>query len=334
MKTLYKTLVALIVLASTGLTAANAQDARFTPSFYSNPLKLNPAVMGMNSDLKIMLNYRSQWGSIGSGYTSSSFTAMSPIFLGGNNEKLDLGLNVTNNKEGAFSDLDAKLAIGYNVKLSNSGYLSFTLQGGLIQKSLDATSLTFDDQYVLGSYDPANPTSQAIASEKVSFADLGFGMMWYFNSPEESSKLHGYVGVSGYHLNQSNETFVVGDGNLNRRFSCQAGLKIRGENKIDFTPNIIANFQSASQEIIGGIIMDYRVGEDGKALLGAWYRAKDSYPIMLGFDHKYFLVNYTYDMTSSILGNTIAGLSTHEITLAYRMNMASKKGVDLAPSIY
>ncbi|MDD5571354.1 MAG: hypothetical protein PHD97_09410, partial [Bacteroidales bacterium] len=33
-----------------------SQDTRFTQSF-SNPLKLNPAIMGANPDLKIILSY-------------------------------------------------------------------------------------------------------------------------------------------------------------------------------------------------------------------------------------------------------------------------------------
>ena len=326
--------IATLLLLAAIATTTKAQDARFTQTFYSNPLKLNPAIMGMNPDLKAMLNYRTQWVGVGKGYTSASFTCLYPLFMGGGKEKLEIGLNVMNDKEGAFSALDAALAIGYNLKLSNSGYLSFSLQGGYVQKSLDVDNLTFDDQYVLGSYSSSNPSSQMIASESTNFMDLGFGMMWYYSPDDEDAKLNAYTGVSGYHMNEPDETLLNSDGTLPRRFALQAGVKIRGENKIDFTPNVVTNWQKGSQEFAGGLIMDYRISDAGKMMLGVWYRTKDAYPIMIGFEHRYFMLNYSYDVTSSALSNAISGLTTHEITLAFRMNMAEKKNVTMAPSMY
>lgn len=334
MKRVKHILIGAFIMLSLFNNEALAQDARYTQTFYSNPLVLNPAIMGMNRDLKAIVNYRTQWATVGKGYTSAAFTGMYPLFMNDGKEKLDLGLNVRNNTEGAFTAMNASLSVGYNLKLSNSGYLSFALQGGFMQKSLNTSNLTFDDQYVLGSFSASNPTQQVINSKKINYADVGFGLMWYYNPEEDDAKLNAYVGVSGYHLNSPAETMINAGGQLPRRISTQAGVKLKGDGKIDFTPNVIANWQGGSQALAAGILMDYRVMDSGKMMLGIWYRSKDAYPIMIGFQHDYFIINYSYDVTSSVLGRAINGMSTHEITLGFRMNMADKKGSKMAPSIY
>ncbi len=311
-----------------------AQDPHFTQSFYSQPLRLNPGIMGMNTDLKGILNYRTQWANIDKGYTTYGFTGLYPLFLKEGKEKLDVGLSVINDKAGAFSTFDAGLSIGYNLRIAKAGYLSFALQGGYIQKSLDASGLTFDDQYVLGSYSISNGTNQTVLNEKASHPDVGFGLMWYYNPDDEDAKLNAYMGASGFHLNEPNESFTENEGILPRKFSFQGGVKILGEEKIDFTPNVIANVQGGSEEFAGGLVLNYQVKEEALLLLGVWYRKKDAYPIMLGFEHKYFTLYYSYDISSSTLSRAVGGTNSHEITLSFKLNMADKKGVDTVPSMF
>ncbi|MCH8902839.1 MAG: PorP/SprF family type IX secretion system membrane protein [Bacteroidetes bacterium] len=312
----------------------NAQDARNSQSFYSNPLKVNPAIMGMNTDLKAIVNYRTQWGSVGEGYTTSNFTGIYPLYLKDSEYKLDLGFNVLSDKAAAFSTLDISMAIGYNLQVSNSGFLSLSLSGGLIQKSLDATNLNFDDQYVLGMFDASNPTNANIASDVVSYPSIGFGLMWYFNPPQEDAMLNAYIGVSGYHLNEPNETMLGTTGVLPKRISYQGGLKILGEGNLNFTPNFIVTTQSGSEEVAAGLYVDYVLNESSKLVLGSWYRKNDAYAVMLAFDHKSFFIGYSYDITTSQISSSITGLNTHEITLSYKMNMAEKKGVEANKSLF
>jgi len=330
----FKIIVSAFLIIALNIQNTHGQDTRSTQSFYSNPLSLNPAIMGMNTDLKVMLNYRSQWKSIGGGYTNYSFTSMLPIYMKDGGQKLDLGLNVMNDKQGAFNSLNASLSLGYNLQLNEVGFLSFSLQGSFNQKSLDASSLTFDDQYVLGEYSASNATNQVISSESISYANMAFGLMWYYNPDRADSKLNAYIGASGYNLIEPNETFNTATDPLYRRVSMQGGVKILGDKKVDFMPNIVANIQNGSEEFMGGVVIDYNINETSKVLFGAWYRKKDSYPIMLGMDVSGFSLKYSYDLTNSQLGTAIGGLATHEITLSYKLNMAEKKGGRNIPSLY
>ena len=155
----------------------SGQDVRFTQVF-ADPLMLNPAAMGINPDPKFILHYRSQWAALDKGYTTSSFTTLYPIYIKQGKEKLDVGVNLMQDKSGAFTSMNASLAIGYNLQLSNISFLNFSLLGQYVQRSLNTADLTFDNQYVSGSYNAANPTNETVLNQKVSYPDAGFGAMW------------------------------------------------------------------------------------------------------------------------------------------------------------
>lgn len=287
----------------------------------------------MNSDFKAILNYRKQWGVVQNGFNTSTLTLAYPLYLGNDGQKIDLGFSALNDKYGAFNQMNFDLSVGCNLRISESGYLSMALIGGYSQMSLDQSSLTFDDQYVLGSYDTANMISANITRNKLGYADVGCGIMWYMN--EAYSKLNCYADVSAYHLNRPNQTFTDGQGNLPMLFGFQTGVKIKGENsKLDFIPNVRYVNQANNQNLALGSYFDFHFNESSKLRLGVWYRTTDAIAAMLGFNHKNFVLAYSYDVMNATMSNYVIGVNSHEITLAYKLDMGSRKNLNIAPSIY
>lgn len=337
-------IIAAVTLQSVicNLQSVSAQDVRFTQQF-ANPLRLNPALMGSNNDMRAIMNYRSQWGTVNKGYTTSSFSFLYPLFMKSDlwkmaegKSKLDFGLNVLNDKAGAFNTMDALLAIGYGLRVSSSHFLALSLSGGYVQKSLDASNQTFDEQYVLGSYNASNPSGQTILNQQASYVDVGFGAMWnYF---PEKGKLNAYAGISGFHLNQPNETFTGASSTLPSRFSYQAGVKIIGDNKVDFTPNIIVNTQNGAKQLMIGMLTHFSVGKStdksSKLVFGMWYRENEAIAFQIGYEHKSFLFGYSYDFSHAEITKAISRLTTHEIALAYKLNMTTKKELKTNPSFF
>ena len=331
MKTLFRFTIFIIALSQGA--KVNAQDLKYSQYFYSNPLKTNPAFLGMNTDLKAIINYRKQWGRVQNGYSTATMTLAYPLYFAENEQKIDFGLSALNDKFGAFNQLNIDLSIGYNLKISEASYLSFALIGGYSQMSLDQSSLTFDDQYVLGSFDATNTTSANITRNKLRYADVGFGLMWYMN--DQNSKLNGYAGISTYHLNKPNQSFTGGEGALPILFGFQTGIKVKGKNsRLDFIPNVRYNYQANNQNLAIGSYFDFYFDESTKLRLGGWYRTSDAIALMLGFDHKFFMFAYSYDIMNSNMSNYVIGVNSHEITLAYKLNMAKKKDIGVAPSIF
>lgn len=303
-----------------------AQDARLAQS-YANPLRINPAIMGANTDMKFILNYRNQWASIDKGYTTYSFTGMYPIFLNKGKSKLDIGLSGMNDKAGAFNTLDMAIAIGYSKEIAPNNNLCLSLTGGYVQQSLDVSKLTFDNQYVLGQYNASNPSKEVTLVDHNAHPDLGFGFMWFLNPSRTEAKLNAFLGISGYHLNQPNATQLGTNGKMPMRFDYQGGVKIFGDNKIDFTPNVRINMQAGNVEAAAGLYADYNFSDNAKLVIGAWYRRNDAIAFLVGFEHKSFTVGYSYDMINTNLNVVTTGVNAHEVTLSYKFSRLGKSKI-------
>lgn len=345
MKNTIKYIAIAIISQALGVKCIFAQDTHSSMPF-ADPINLNPALNGANKDLKLLVNYRNQWGSLDGGFQTKSATLLYPLFVGksessklvgeGNskstsnnvNSKLDFGLGVRNYSAGAFTNMDISLSIGYNLRIADNHYLSAAILGSYVQNSLNTTDLTFDEQYVLGSYDALNPNNETILNEKTNYPTVGFGLLWYYNE-STSSKINSYLGVSGYNLNKPNESLLGENSGRPRKYSFQGGIKIIGENKIDVTPNVIYTVQNSSQLLAAGIYLDYRLSNKSKLVIGSWYKINDALTFLVGFDYKVFTIGYGYDLVTSGVTKAVSGLNTHSITLSVKLDQANKKNLTL-----
>jgi len=302
-----------------------AQDSRPT-QLYAAPLSLNPALMGLNTNITGILSYRSQWGAIANGYTTSRFTILYPLVPQGEKNKLDMGLSAAQDQAGAFNTVNINFAISSSVQLGTSNYLTAALSGGFVQKSLDLNALTFDEQYVLGVYDAGNSTTETISNEKIMYPDFGFGLLYNYN--DEESKINAYAGISIFHHNKPNQSFMAELDNLPMRFSFHGGVKIKSEGKFEFTPNIQVFKQGGAEESAWGLYTDFMFNEKMKLTSGLWYRYRNqnALAIMLGFEHKSFGLAYSYDMAPFGLSKLItASAMTHEITVNFKLDPFSNR---------
>jgi type IX secretion system PorP/SprF family membrane protein len=324
-----KLFIVVLILNSTFLIFnCAAQDPRYTQVF-ANPIRLNAAMMGANTDIKAGVIYRNQWASVGKGYTTMAFAAMMPIFISEGKSKLDVGLSLLSDKAGAFSRTDAALALGYSIQLAPYNNLSLALTGGFVQNNLNTSGLTYDSQYNLGSYNAGSPTNEQTLVQKNSYADIGFGLMWFMNPTRENSKLNAYAGISGFHINQPNQTFLGStSGKLPAKYAAQAGIKIMGANGIDVSPNARIFVQNGNIESAIGTYIDYCVNDNFKFVAGVWYRKKDAIAMLIGLEHKSFTIAYSYDMSARPLTTYVSGINANEISLSYKLSRLSKNKME------
>ncbi|HXB14026.1 MAG TPA: PorP/SprF family type IX secretion system membrane protein [Bacteroidia bacterium] len=318
-----KNILTVTVIAAIGLIFANqvakAQDTRFS-QVYASPLLINPAIMGASPDMRFSLCYRNQWGSVNSGYSTYNLNGWYPFYLGDDKSKLDVGLSVMDDKAGAYGNLNADLAVDYNRQIAEDQFLCLALFGGYGQQSLTTSGLTYDDQYVLGSYSSNNISNENLVNKSKGFADVGFGFTWYMNPSRDKSKVNAFAGVSGYHLNTPNESMDGGDSRLPIKMSYIAGLKIFESNKVDISPDVMVTTQAGNVESAFGAYVDYNVIESMKLTLGLWCRRNDAIAILIGFEYKGFALGYSYDAITSTLTSYATGLNANEITLSYKLN--------------
>lgn len=295
--------------------------------------------MGLNPELKFILQYQNQWAEIENGYSTYSFSTLYPFYFKEGKKKLDIGVDVFEDKAGAFSTLDFSLAIGYNLHYSEAGYLNLALIGGFIQQSINTANLTFDQQYVLGSYSANNSRNETIINQKVIYPDVGFGLLWYYYPvKEQSRKLNAYLGVSAFHLNKPDESLLADEGALPLLASFQGGIKIVGENRIDFTPNVVINTQMSEETFAAGLLVDYYIVLSERSVFrltaGAWYQTGNAVALSFGYSQKTVAFMYSYDAITSQISNYISGLHAHEITLSFKINQSLKKRAKANPSFF
>ncbi|NNM95269.1 MAG: PorP/SprF family type IX secretion system membrane protein [Bacteroidia bacterium] len=312
------------------ISHVKAQDPAFS-QFYASPLLLNPAILGASDDWRTSLCYRNQWGSVNSGYTDYDFNTSYPIYLKDEGSKIFVGLALLDDKAGAYGLMNGYLSVGYNKELGDNQNVCLALYGGLGQLAINTSGLTFDDQYVNGSYNANTPTGEMGLSRSVMYPDAGFGFTWYMNPPREKSKFNAYAGISGFHLNEPNQTLNGGVATLPIRMNYIAGIKIFESEKVELSPNVMVCTQGGNVIAAVGAYCYYNLKDDFKLTLGMWYRANDAIPILIGVEYKGFELGYSYDMVTSTLNAYATGLNASEITLAY--NFARKKKDDSAPMI-
>lgn len=300
--------VALCAICSFSLVhEVSAQDPAFT-QFYANPLYLNPALAGTQKCPRVVLNHRNQWPALSGNFvtTSASYDQFVDAISGG------LGFYVLNDNagRGTLNSFNLNAIYSYQLNLSDNVSMSTGFQASYFQRSLDWSSLTFGDMI-----DPRRgfiyETQDTPRGGTVDNVDFSAGAVIFSETF--------YGGVSVHHLFEPNESLIVAEAPLERKYTLHAGATFKlnkdfkGESETTLSPNIIYQQQFDFRQINLGLY-----AKKGPLILGVWYRFEDSFIILAGVETDRFRVGYSYDLTTSRLTTQTAG--SHELSFAFNFN--------------
>lgn len=317
----------LFLLGAVAVTElAGAQDIHLS-QFYEMPLLRNPALAGMfRGDMRVAGAYRSQWNSATTAYKTQALGIESKFGVGGGDDYLSLGLQVTNDVAG-----DSKLGrtgllpvLTYHKLLSEDrdAYLSVGFIGGMVQQRFDPTGLKFDDQFVNGAYSAANPTRQTFTNTAVRYWDAGVGLSYSSNA---GSDVKYYIGASYFHFNQPKVAFnAVNDIRLNAKATLNMGLSVPTSefDNVTFFGDVFT--QGGSNMTQAGFLYRHdlqQLGDEGETVslsLGAFYRLNDAVVPVLKLDYYQWAIGASYDASISRIKNVTGGQGGFEITLSYK----------------
>ena len=323
--------ITILLIASFGL---RAQDAAFS-QYYSSELYLNPAMAGEEQYLTFSSNYRQQWKSIVLPYTTSQFSVVVPFFDKSVAEahKGGFGFSVYNDRAGAsnFRTTGINLTGAYNLPLTldYSHNLSFGLQAGLIQKSIDYSDLEWGEQFdPFVGFDASITASEASLGNSTMYPDFSAGVMYYYNYQQDYNerKMSGFIGGSVYHLNTPNESFVAGvESTLPRLYKAHGGLNIPIAEKMHIAPNVLYMYQHQNDHVNLGLYLSYQVFgstgdllDEAEVILGTWYRLEDSFIFSVGMHQKAWTLGFSYDYNNSSLRHETRGQGAYELSLQIR----------------
>jgi type IX secretion system PorP/SprF family membrane protein len=299
------------------VSSALAQDPEFT-QFYSNPLYLNPAFAGTDKCPRLVMNYRNQWPNLTGSFvtTCASYDQHVETISGG------LGLMVMNDRA-AQNTLNTTTVSGiysYQQAINRKFSIKAGFQASYFQKTLDWSKLTFNDMI-----DPRKgfiyetndiPRGGGVKNVDFSAGLLGFSKMFY-------------GGFAVHHLNEPNESLIVGTSRLPMKYTIHGGAVIPIKKKYGegtkLSPNILYRRQGEFQQLNLGMYVS-----KGPIVAGVWFRGllfgdkyRDSFIATIGVQNDNIRVGYSYDVTISELTPATGG--SHEVSLAISFDCRPKR---------
>ena len=284
---------------------ALAQDPMFSQPLLGN-ISINPALAGHDSTARLGVSYRDQWPQMIGEYKTTSINFYQFI------PKLNAygGVNYINDNAGNGIIKTNAISLFYSQNINVGKVLIRpSLEIGFRYKKLDFDKLVFN-QY--GTRDPG-------IRETARYLDVNTGAIVYYKNI--------LLGVSAHHLNGPDDAFY-GSNIIPVRYGLQAAYTLNFKN-ISISPFLFYSKQRDFHSRVNGISL-LLYNHFNIAISKRW---DDAYIYNIGYQSKYFAINYSYDDTISILANLTGG--AHEVGLAIKFwDVKTKRRFLPAKSIF
>jgi len=313
-----------------------AQDPHFS-QFSNTPLLINPSMTGdLNSDVRALINYRSQWKSISAPYNTFSFSYDMGIkkdvirsgFLGA-------GLTFTSDKAGdtELSMNQVNLSLAYHLKTSLYNTVSVGILGGYAQRTINISKLQWDSQFNGNTFDPALPSNEPVDfSTLSSYADFGAGISWNYCKSEKYASANNSVivdaGLAVFHVNRPDLSFYSSSvDKLPMKIVVYTSSRIGLINKNNaLIPSFMYMQQGPMKNICAGLMIRnilktasvYTGNIKGAAIsFGSLFRLGDAVIPQVQLEYANFALGLSYDVNVSGLTKCTYGRGGFEISLRF-----------------
>ena len=335
--------ILLTLFSVATLGTLSAQDAHYS-MFTMSPLTLNPALTGnFKGDLRIVNNYRMQWGSIAKPYTTYSFGGDMPLKRRDRRKSspdyFAVGLNVNVDKAGSTSLKNNQVAAlgSYNKSLDGTGstFFSIGFQAGVNQHSINLGATSWDRQFDGLAYDPALSSGESSGpNDNYIYGDYAAGIA-ITAVGNERFKMNG--GISASHLNRPQVNFLGGSDRLFMKFGLHYAAQIAlGQNSNAWLlPQIQVIQQGPARLINMGAGVKFQLQErshytkyqnDRAFSIGGMYRLGDAMSAYARIDIGPIGAAFNYDINVSKLTVASQGRGALEFMLIYTGMYSSKSG--------
>ena len=321
-----------------GLSAIRGQDIHYS-QFHNAPFEINPALTGIaRGDIRVMGNYRGQWGSVPVGYKTYSIAAdMQFIERYYKEGFFSGGLMLTHDQAGLsqLRSIDIGLNASYTKKLSPYIYTTIGIQLSANQRAFKLDDLTFDSQYDdnRGIFDESSSINENFSNQSNFFIDFAAGFNLRFQSHdnavlvdrlEKRTKLD--VGLGIFHITMPDQSFIDGyESLLPMRLSPYAQGTLKVTNGLDIIANGLAQFQYPYREfvVMGGakLYISRQLGKQLAVQFDLGYRFNerfgDAYFPGLELQYNGWHLGFTYDVNVSDFQLATDGRGGPEISIRH-----------------
>ena len=324
----------VVLFVFVGSNSFGQQDVHFS-QFFSSPLTLNPAKSGMyEGDLRAILNYRNQWGTVSKAYSTMAASVDVPVLRKMRGGKFGLGLNFFKDDAGdsRMSTMNYALSLAYHLDISggkNNHFLSVGFQGGFVQRSISYSNLTWNDQWNGAEFDQDIGTIDEFGGISVSALDLSSGLHWNY-TPKPGTRYS--AGVSMFHINSPNVGFNA-ESPLLKKYTLHGGGDIAfNGGDYGLMPNFVFVLQGPNQYIDIGTEVKIYLQKNTKftnfknqmyVSMGPYLRWGDAMYLVTRFNWNGLTAAVSYDFNLSELTAVSSGVGGFEVMLGYKMDLGA-----------
>lgn len=301
-------------------------------------MNVNPSLAGLNGKYNAIANYRTQWNSVASPYTTfgASFDANlnNPSnrkgFLAG-------GINFYHDVAGdlKMTTSNVNFNVAYHIKLNRTSTFGIGIQVGYAQRGIGSAKGFFASQYDGNDFDQAISSGENFGTRSFGYADAGAGFVFKHNSLREGTfNSGGYMfsaGLAAYHLTNPSYSFIQGgNDDLSIRYAGFVETEFKlNDPKFSILPAIYYQRQGSHQEILFGSYIKYSIIQSTNKTsmrnnfsiaYGAFYRFGDAFVNKLMLDFSNYALGISYDINISSLTQASNGRGGVEFMFRYYLN--------------
>jgi type IX secretion system PorP/SprF family membrane protein len=212
MKTIKLKIIGLLSLVS---LLTEAQDLHFS-QYIEVPTFLNPALAGVSYNTRAVVNYKTQWTSVGSKFLSYGFSFDQTIQykqLKGSYFAISASIFKDALGDAKMHNLNPNLGFTYIQRVNKHTKISGGVQAGLNYRTIDINDLRFDSQFDGYKYDPnlSNGEPNLPRSSILAF-DLGGGVNLNYVKADKylsaKSNMKVNAGFSVFHFGGGRSSFI------------------------------------------------------------------------------------------------------------------------------
>lgn len=288
-----------------------AQDGHFS-QFWNAPMYYNPAAAGLGHDnFRLTNNYRSQWNPV---QPISTFD----IAFDKYQNNWGYGLLWSKNGAGNASIQTNNLLINaaHHISTSDGGKLSLGFQGGLFQRSIDPTGITFESQYNAETLEIMSESGENFLTTSTSLMDMNVGLMYSV----QSSSIDIMAGAAMGHVFEGDHSFHENaESILPRKLTAMGQIGLHLDSTMTLKPGMLYQNQGHASQTNLSLLVEKRLWSGKTVEAGIGARLKDAYILYAGIDVGQAKVSMSYDVNSSTLNRATNGFGAFELALIFTL---------------
>lgn len=297
-----------------------------------SPIFINPAQTGdMDGSVRAGINYRNQWNSVDIPFETSILYAdfkISPKFL--NEKPLAIGIMYFNDRigNGFWSNNNLSISLSKPFRIGSNKVLNTGLYMAYQQQNVNLSNLNMESSFNYLNLQFGNGNNW-LGNSKKALVDFGLGAQYQHIV---SKKLSFKSGLGIFHLFQpDNSLDNLSAQKLQRKWNFHTMAVYQTNKNISIVPTMFIAQQGNANAVLIGSEVSYALGrrvvEKIDLRLGMYYRYNDAMIYTLGINHDNFTFIFSYDFTTSVLGDFNNRRGGFEMTISY-VNRMFKGGKD------